>query len=101
MNKDKILGKLGLASRARKLIFGEGMILKSFSKNQKQLVFLASDAGKNIKKKMNQKQFAYGFSLIDTLSTEDLSKAVGKEHVKAILLRDEGFIKSILDELES
>lgn len=101
MNKDKIVGKLGLASRARKLMFGEGMILKSFSKNHKQLVFLASDAGKNITKKMQNKQFAYDFTLVDAFSTEELSKAVGKEHVKAILLRDEGFIKSILDELES
>jgi ribosomal protein L7Ae-like RNA K-turn-binding protein len=99
MNKEKVLGKLGLASRARKLSFGEGLILKSFSKDQTQMVFLASDAGKNITKKMHQKQFAYGFHLMERFSTEDLSKAVGKEHVKAILLRDEGFIKTILDEL--
>lgn len=99
MNRQAILQKLGLASRARKLSFGEGLILKSFIKDQKQLVFLASDAGANITKKMHQKQFAYGFDLVDGFSSTELSKAVGKEHVKAILLRDEGFIKTILDEL--
>jgi len=99
MNRQAILQKLGLASRARKLSFGEGLILKSFTKEHKQLVFLANDAGANIHKKMHQKQYAYGFDLIEDFSSTELSKAVGKEHIKAILLRDEGFIKTILDEL--
>lgn len=99
MNRQAILQKLGLAARARKLTFGEGLILKSFAKDQKQMVFLASDSGANITKKMHQKQHAYGFELLEEFSSSELSKAVGKEHIKAILLRDEGFIKTILDEL--
>ena len=99
MNKKAVLQKLGLAARARKLTFGEGLILAAFKKDQKHLVFLANDAGKNITKKMRQKQFAYDFHLVEDFTTEELSNAVGKEHIKAILLRDEGFIKTIIDEL--
>jgi ribosomal protein L7Ae-like RNA K-turn-binding protein len=99
MNKKAVLQKLGLAARARMLTVGEGLILKAFKKDQKQLVFLANDAGQNITKKMYQKQHAYQFHLVEDFSTEELSNAVGKEYIKAILLRDEGFIKTILDEL--
>ena len=49
---NKILNLLGLAARARMITLGEEFVLKTLPKGPDNLVFLASDAGKNISGKI-------------------------------------------------
>lgn len=101
MNKQKIFNLLGLAQRARKVVLGEEFVLKGLSKNQHNLVFLASDAGKNIKNKIIKKTNYYNALVIDCLSTIELSNAIGKENRKVILVSDKGFIDKFIEYLDS
>ena len=52
---NKILNLLGLAARARMITLGEGIVIKTLPKGPNNLVFLASDAGKNISEKIINK----------------------------------------------
>ena len=47
MSKEKALNLLGLAMRAGKLVTGEELTLKDIRAQKVNLVFIASDAGKN------------------------------------------------------
>ena len=51
MNKKKIIGLLGLAMRARKIVLGQEFVIKTM-KDEHVLLFLADDSGENIKKKI-------------------------------------------------
>lgn len=101
MNKQKILNLLGLAQRARKVVLGEEFVLKGLSKNEHNIVFLASDAGENIKNKILKKTDYYSAFLIDDFSTEELSKAIGKNNRKVILVSDKGFINKFIEYIKS
>ena len=101
MNNQKILNLLGLAQRARKVTLGEEFVLKELSKDQSNLVFLASDAGENIKNKIIKKTNYYSVNLINTFTTIELSKAIGKENRKVILVSDKGFINKFTEYLDS
>lgn len=51
MNKEKILQLLGLATRARKVVTGEELVIKEIQKGNAKLVILSSDASQNSRKK--------------------------------------------------
>ena len=101
MNKQKILNLLGLAQRGRKVTLGEEFVLKGLTHNEHNLVFLASDAGENIKNKIIKKTDYYHVRLIDFLTTDELSKAIGKQNRKVILVSDKGFINKFIEYLNS
>lgn len=88
---NKVLNLLGLAARAREIIVGEEFCLKAMSKHPKGVAFLANDAGNNIKKKMNDKAHTFEYTVINTYSTEELSKAIGKKNRKIVVVTNEGF----------
>jgi len=100
MNNPLILNLLGIAMRARKVTLGEEFVLTSM-KNPDVLVFIASDAGANIKKKIENKAIYYKVQVIDSFDTDELSKAVGKNNRKVVLLEDKGFIKKINEYLNA
>ena len=98
--KTKILNLLGLATRARKIILGEEFVLKAM-RNTNLIVFLASDAGSNITKKIINKAHTFNCTIIDIFTTDELSKAIGKENRKVMIIDDRGFNKKIQEYLNS
>ena len=100
MNKEKTLNLLGLATRARKVIVGEGFVLKGI-KEPNAIIFLASDAGENIKKKINDKANTYNKLVITDFDSDELSNAIGKENRKVVLVTDKGFIKKFTEYINS
>lgn len=91
MNKQKTLNLLGLATRARKVAFGEGLVLDQMKHNKEHIIFLAQDAGSNITKKIYDKAKTYGITVCDSFTTEELSNAIGKTNRTVILVTDKGF----------
>ena len=55
MNNEKVLNLIGLAMRARKLVLGQDFVLSALKASPQSIIFLASDAGDNIVKKINNK----------------------------------------------
>lgn len=95
MNQTKVLQQLGLATRARKVVFGEEFVLQGMAKQHASLVFLAIDAGDNIRKKIYDKATSFDAQVIESFTTSELSNAVGKEGRKVLLIQDRGFIELI------
>lgn len=87
--------------RARKLVLGQDLVLSAMKQYPNCIVFLASDAGDNITKKINDKAETFGLLVINHFSRDELSKAVGKEHRTVILVVDKGFNKTIKEYLNS
>ncbi len=98
--KDKILGLLGLAMRARKIVLGEEFVLKTMTLRNKT-VFLATDAGENITKKIIDKAASFNCIVIRDYSSDELSQAIGKENRKVILIDDLGFSRKIKEYINS
>ncbi len=92
MTPDPILQALGLARRAGRIIDGESQVLVSLAKHDQGVVFLASDAGDNIRKKIVDKCRSFGIRLHTNYTSDQLSRALGKLHRKVVLLIDPRFI---------
>ncbi len=98
MKKQKILNLIGLATRARKIISGEEMVLKKIEKVN--IVFLGSDAGPNTTKKITNKCNHYQKKLINCFTKAELTKAIGKDNRVVLAIVDRGFCQAINKLLE-
>jgi ribosomal protein L7Ae-like RNA K-turn-binding protein len=98
--KEKILNLLGLATRARMITLGEDFVLKKMQESN-AIVFLASDAGNNIKKKINDKAKTYNITVVSDFSTDEISQAMGKTNRKVVLVQDKGFVKKFTEYINS
>ena len=100
MSKD-YLNLLGLAYRAGKLTLGEEAVIRDIQKKKAELVLLASDTGKQTKKKVSDKCSYYQVPLYVVDDREVLSHAIGKSGRVVAAINDQGFaakIISLLDE---
>ena len=95
MKADPRLGLLGIARRAGCVIDGEGQVLDALKQNKPTMVFLASDAGENIQKKLYDKTRRAEVILITDFDTDTLSAAIGKINRKALAIIDPGFVKAL------
>ncbi|HKL61608.1 MAG TPA: ribosomal L7Ae/L30e/S12e/Gadd45 family protein [Acholeplasma sp.] len=86
-----MLKKLGLAKAAKKVVAGTDFVVDSIRNKKALLVFLATDASDNTKKKVRDKAAFYVVEVIEEFDTEMLSNAVGKKNIKALAIIDQGF----------
>lgn len=84
MTNNKILGMLGLASKARKITFGFDSTLQEIQRKKVKLVIIAEDASERTKNKFLQTTNVAKIPIIIHGKIEELSKAIGKQN-KAII----------------
>ncbi len=87
------LKNLGLCARAKKLVYGEELVLESVRNGKCFLIFIASDSGAVAFKNVHDKAKYYNVDVIDTFNTSELSMALGQDNRKVIGVKDEGFAK--------
>ena len=100
-SKKKILNLLGLAMRAREIDLGAEFVLKTMAVAPDALVFLGTDVGENLNKKITDKAKTYNVQIINQFTTDELSQAIGKQNRKVVLVTDKGFIKKFLEYVNS
>lgn len=101
MDNEAWMSLLGLATRARKTISGEGLVIKEIQKSKAKLVLISKDASENTMKKVQDKCSYYRIPYLFVESREKLGHAIGKEARVVVALLDQGFatkIASLLDE---
>ena len=94
----RILGSLGLCSKAGKLIFGVPMIIEAMQKGKNVLLVLeAGDTSDNTHKKISDKCNFYQVEKIQLdIEGGALASAVGKSStLAAVAITDEGFYKMV------
>jgi ribosomal protein L7Ae-like RNA K-turn-binding protein len=100
INKEKILGLLGIASKTKKIVFGKvalrNYISKKYFKNK--LVIISVDCGKTVKQDIIKRCDSYNVSYIipDFLTKEILSKTIGKENVSILGVTEDNLINGII-----
>lgn len=101
MKNNRLIQVLGLCKKAGKMVSGEQFVLDAIKSNKAKLVFLASDVGYNTGKRIKEKTEFYNVKIDISLSSEEISGAIGKRNRKAIAITDQGFAKMIDDQLNS
>ena len=95
LNKEKILALIGFAYKSRKLVSGEGITLEYIKSNKAKLVFIASDASENTRKRISDKCNFRSIELVDIFTRYEIGKAIGKEERVAVGITDQNFADSI------
>ena len=93
---NKVLGLLGIACRARKVVTGDSVVA-AVRQNKAKLVLLCSDCGSNAQKKIQDKCRFYGVEWIVEGTAEELSAALGQPRRIAAAILDEGLARAIQD----
>ncbi len=91
----KILGLIGLATRARKICFGADSVALQIKNKKLALVILATDSSERTKEKFLKLCREYQVPIIIEGEIENLSKAIGKSNKAIIGVEDENLAKQI------
>ncbi len=83
---DKTLNILGIGMKKGDVIIGAKQVMDALKKQKNLAVFMASDTENNTRKKLIDKTQSYGVYLNQHHSSETLSRAVGKTHIKVLAL---------------
>lgn len=89
---------VGLAYRARKVTVGTDLTLTDLRKGKVFLVILAQDASDLTKKKVHDKGKFYHVEVIESLTSLEISQAIGKKDIKVIGITDRGFSQLLMNE---
>lgn len=96
MTENKWLSLLGLATRARKVITGEELVIKEVRRKRIYVILLSSDASENTKKKILDKCAYYNVPARIVSDRRTLGRAVGKDERVVIGITDKGFAQKII-----
>ncbi len=96
----KVLGALGLAMKAGKLVSGEFMTERAIRDGSASLVMVAGNASENTKKKFADACNYYRVSYVEFGDKEQLGRAIGKEFRASLAVTDRGFATTIGKNLE-
>ena len=99
-NRDKVLSLLGLSMKAGRCTSGEMMTENETKAGKTKLVFVASDASENTKKKFRDMCKFYEVPIYIYGDKDTLGHAMGKEFRASLAILDEGFADGIQRELK-
>ena len=94
IDKEKLLGLLGLARRAGQLAVGFSAVEKLVRRGQRPLIIVALDIGPSQRNKIQAWEPVRGL-LGDVLTGEEMARTLGREKLVVVGLSDPGFIKGI------
>ena len=96
MINKKVCGLLGLATRAGKTVFGTEACKGEIEKRKLKLMIIAQDASDRTKKNFKEICEKANIQIVEALTIEELSKAIGKENKATVGVVDTNFSKEIL-----
>ena len=96
MVNNKILGLIGLATKAGGICFGADSVKHEISKNKVKVLIVARDSSERTKNKFNQLAQENNIPIIIDYEIEELSKYIGKENKAIIGIKESNLAKEIL-----
>lgn len=93
---ESILNSLGLASSAKKLIYGE-MLFTMIKEEKIRIVLIAHDMSDKQKSNLVNKCHNHDvtYKILEEIDSETLSQRIGKRNIKAVGITDANFAKLI------
>ena len=95
-SNEKLCGLLGLATRAGKIIFGTEACKSEIEKRKVKLMIIAQDASERTKSNFKEICKKVDIPILEILSIEELSRAIGKDNKATIGIVDINFSKEML-----
>ncbi|MDO5557956.1 MAG: ribosomal L7Ae/L30e/S12e/Gadd45 family protein [Clostridia bacterium] len=95
MENKKILGLLGLATKAGKVVFGTDSCMEAINKRKVKLIIVATDSAQRTKTNFELICKNKNVELIRVLTIEEISKSIGKENKAVVGIKDVNFSKEI------
>ena len=101
INKNRVLGLLGLAEKAGKVQSGEFSTEKAVKSGRAYLCLVSEEASENTKKLFRNMCTYYEVPLYFWGKKEDLGAAIGREFRASVALTDTGFRDAVVKQIES
>ena len=98
---DPVLGMLGLASRAGKLLFGAANAEAALARRRGVLLIIARDAGENTVRRMRTLSERTGIPLLWYGDKFSLGKATGQTEKAVLLLTDANMANAIISRTDA
>ena len=98
----RVLGMLGLAMKAGKVVIGTEQVIAFLQKKRIKLVLLSSGSSDGTKKKIGTKCEFYNVQLAELpIETDELGSLLGKTYTPAVVgITDENFSNAIIKLLD-
>lgn len=100
VKEDKILGYLGLATKAGQIVSGEFMTEKAIKEGNAKVVIVAQDASDNTKEMFRNKCEYYNVPIYIFGDKDKIGHAMGKQFRASVAITDDGFAKAIKKQFE-
>ena len=98
---DNVLGMIGLAKRAGKVVTGAEICEAHIKKGKSHLIIIAKDISENGRKAITDCCKFYKVRFIEYGSKSDLGRFTGSDERAVISIGDRGFARTILDKFGS
>ena len=103
MQRRKLISLISLSMRAGKIVSGEDSCVKALQSGRARVVFVASDASDNTRKKFADKSSYYGVPCYSYFSKADIESSIGKPNRATIICTCDSFaarMQELLSNLE-
>ena len=99
VNKKKLYGLIGLATRARKVVSGEFSTEKSVKSGRSCMVIVSEEASVNTKKMFTNMCAYYKVPIYLFGTKDELGHAMGQQFRASLSVEDAGFAKSMAEQM--
>ena len=99
IDKEKIMGLIGLSMKAGKIVFGTDAVIESIAKRKTKLVIVAEDASNRTIERFKILSEENEIPFIKFGESESLSKAIGKENKVVIGIKDKNLAEQVLKKI--
>lgn len=96
MDNSKLLGLIGIATKAGKVVSGTEIVNENIKNKKAKLVIIAEDCSEKTKSNFEYTCNQYSIKHIIYENIASLSKAIGKDNRAVICIKDKGFAEQIL-----
>lgn len=91
MNNNKLLGLIGIATKAGKISAGTEIVTENIKLKKAKLIIVAEDCSEKTKSNFEYLCNKYNIKLIVCETIENLSNAIGKKNKAVICVKDKNF----------
>jgi len=99
--RERVLGYLGLANKAGKIISGGSLVSDAIrSGNKPSLVLVATDVSEAIGKRVELLADVHGIPCVRIMTKDDFGAILGKAPRSAVAVRSGGFVKQLASVIE-
>ncbi len=95
INENRVLGLIGISTKAGKISFGTESVKETIIKNKAKLVIVAEDASDRLKKNIMYECENFKVPIVTFSTIEKLSKSIGKTNKAVICIKDKNLGEEI------